>query len=318
MPVASKKYLSGTVTRPDDRPADGAEVLLVDGHARYNEKGELVGLVRGKTYREPKLVVRGRGRAGADGRFRFEVDPTSSGENARLILWIYRANPDDDSYSREKLTWQEVNRSALDKIEPLSIKLQPAGSTVIDFLDPVQKTVIPGVRFVPPNMDRGRLVIPDLIRDMIARTTNKNGIGTIETLYWSDLWTIRAYSNQFGMQQFTHNPDREDSQQLIFQMSPVGSLTGRVVDSLGKPLPKIKLMVATLANGSPGPYTGVEELDGKFSISTLPEGKLIIRFTSDDPDVLDDFYPLAGVEIEGGKSLHLEIDRSKGSPTKGY
>ncbi len=307
----SAKFLSGLVLGPDGKPAGGAEVVLVDGHARYKpDNGEMVGRVKGKPLPKHDLVVRGRGRTDADGRFRFEVDATSSGENVRLMLWVY--------HEGDKLAWSEVDRPSVEKPKPLSIPLERGNSSRIIVNGPDGQPV-PNVRIVPTNTMKGRLSIPEPIRDLIARTTDANGEVRIDALGKDDFWTIRSYSDRFGMQQSNlHRGVITPDVEFVLTLLPVGSLSGRIVDDQGKPLGGTKLVAGTLPFGSSGPYTGVEErttdADGKFSIAALPEGKLFLSFPSEKPDVAGDYFPLEGVNIEGGRSLQIEIDRSKALP----
>ena len=86
-PVPSGPMLSGTVLDAVGQPAEGAEVLLIDGYRPLDPYGEPMWMPGNRRY---SATLRGQGRTDLEGRFQFEVRGEPIDAEDRVALWAYR------------------------------------------------------------------------------------------------------------------------------------------------------------------------------------------------------------------------------------
>ena len=278
--------LSGTVVGPGGEPVVGAEVILV-----------------GLPSFDPPIVARVK--SGEGGRFSLDRPSSLAGDHHRQrapILWVVKPG-----FRASTTRFPE----ALPKAdEPIRVVLEPPGKAEVRVEGPDGKPV-GGAKVLVERFRSDYTNVPDVIAELIAATTDANGVAVLDTVTQDELAYADVHSERFGIQGRVFAPSAEKPRRIVLR--PVSNVKGRLSASDPKFARGWKIRAWTRVGTDPKAEpetTGYVETktddEGQFALAPIAVGALQIELKppGDLPVVAD--IPRA-FAVREGREESLEI-----------
>lgn len=244
--------LRGQVVNPEQKPVEGATLVLVLRHGTGEDAWQVNATSDG------------------EGKFEFAVPPKwiepGPFYHSRTI-WCYAPGYALQTASAYKQLDQELN-------EPIQVQLPPAADMEFKVVDPSGKP-LPGCRVEPHHWVGD--IPPENIRKLTSAETDEKGIARLAAMQPSVLRRVSVMSDVYGTQRMPLD-NRSGNTIATIRLQNVGAIAGRLVCDDSDAIAGVRVAVGSMGHGGLTEGSGETETtaDGHFHIENVSEGALTL------------------------------------------